>query len=62
VADGVLVLRDSVRDTEARVRFATADTGYADDPDHSFVRFFRDDDGVPRWVRVGDSVLTVDLW
>lgn len=60
-ADGVLVLRDDARDIEARVRFATADTGYADDPDHSFVRFFRDEDGVLRWVRVGDSVLAVEL-
>jgi hypothetical protein len=60
VADGVLVLRDAAYDLEARVRFATSDTGYADDVDHSFVRFFRDDDGVPRWVRVGDSVLMAD--
>lgn len=60
VADGALVLHDPDRDLAARVRFATADTGFADDVDHSFVRFFRDDDGLLRWMRVGDSILMAD--
>ncbi|HEX6443883.1 MAG TPA: serine hydrolase domain-containing protein [Streptosporangiales bacterium] len=60
VTDGVLVLRDDLGGIEARVRFATADAGYADDPDHTFVRFLCDDDGVLRWVRVGDSVLAAE--
>ncbi|MBO0829705.1 MAG: beta-lactamase family protein [Streptosporangiales bacterium] len=56
VVDGVLVLRDDAHRVDARVRFTTADAGYADDTDHSFVRFVRDDDGAVRWLRVGDSV------
>lgn len=60
VVDGVLVLRDDADRVDARVRFTTDDAGYADDPDHSFVRFLRDDDGTLRWLRVGDSVLAAD--
>lgn len=56
VVDGVLVLRDDTADIDARVRFTTQDSGYADDPDHSFVRFLCDDGGAVTWLRVGDSV------
>lgn len=57
VADGALVLRDTSDDMNVRVRLTTDDAGYADDPDHSFVRFLRDDAGALSWLRVGDSVL-----
>lgn len=59
VLDGTLVVRDDGGVIDARVRFTTADSGYADDPDHSFVRFLYDD-GVLRWMRVGDSVLAAE--